>query len=107
MFYTPIARMATRPGSGKLKDFNKPEICNVTPDLLMCTLLKSGAHLLKSNTIYELGMNELTGIIELREVGKSWINTKWGHTYADISLIHGKTVWLSEEEYNEIREEGY
>ena len=46
-FGTPIARFATRPGSGEIKDFDKPEIQDVTPDLIMGTLMRSAAHLLK------------------------------------------------------------
>jgi len=101
MFYTPIARFATRPGSGEIKDFNKPEICNATPDLIMGTLLKNCAHILKSNTIYELVMNEMTDILELREVGKSWINEKWARKFYDITSDYGSEIWLSEDEYTE------
>ena len=98
MFITPIARFATRPGSGKLKDFDKSEIQDMTPDLIMGTLMRSGAHLLKSDMIYELVMNEMTGIIELREVGRSIIGKKWAHEYHTIPLYHGNKVWLSRDE---------
>jgi len=68
-FCTPIARFATRPG-GYSKDGN---FNDVSPDLIMGTLLRSGRHLLKSDYIYEMVMNEMTGVIELHPVGKSHI----------------------------------
>jgi len=108
-FTTPIARFATRPGGGGLDKFNpeKPEyktLPNETPDLIMGTLMQSGAHLLKSDWIYELVMNELTGVIELREVGRSTIGKKWTRNYYDIPIYDGRRIWLSKEERKEIED---
>ena len=103
-FGTPIARFATRPGSGEIKDFDKPEIQDVTPDLIMGTLMRGGAHLLKSNTIYELVMNEMTGIMEVHEVGKSTINKQWARAYHEIPY-NGHHIWLSEDEQDEYRKQ--
>ena len=98
---TPIARFATRPG-GDSFDGNTD---NISPDLIMGTLLKSGRHLLKSDYIYEMVMNNMTGVIELHPVGKSTIGKKWAHCYYDIPTNYGNTVWLSEEEYKQSKGE--
>ena len=100
MFTTPIARIATRPGSGDISDFIGE--VDVTPDLIMGTLMHGGAHLLKSNYIYEMVMNELTGIIEMREVGPSIIGKKWAHAYYDIPSQFGNEIWLSQDETKEL-----
>jgi len=95
MFSQPIARLVTRPGSGDLKDTVQ------MPDMMMCTLMSSARHLLNSNTVYELRMNNMTGVIELIEVGESCIGRKWGHNYYDIPIHYGKTCWLTKEELKE------
>jgi len=98
--YQSIGRIIPRPGSGDMAAFNE-----ATPDLILSTLFKSGAHLLKSNFVYELRLNELTGIIEVVEVGKSVIGHKWGHNFYDIPVMYGPTVWLTEEEYKQYKED--
>jgi len=67
----------------------------------MATLLKSGAQLIKADFVYELGMNELTGIIELREVGKSCIGKRWAQKFYDIPVFNGKQCWLTRDELEE------
>jgi len=94
-----IARMVTRPGCGTLEGL---EDVNVTPDLMMCTLMKEGADLLKSNTIYELVLNRFSGAIELKERGEANIGKKWGLCYYDIPIQHGKQIWLTKEELKQI-----
>jgi len=101
MLTTPIARFATRPGSGDLEDFDT----NVTPDLIMGTLIKSGAHLLKSDTIYELVMNEMTGIMEVHEVGRSTIGKEWAQEYYTIPMRRGTRVWLSRDELENLEKQ--
>lgn len=102
MFYTPIARFVTRPGGPGLECLTEFDTC--TPDLIMGTLMKGGAHLLKSNCVYELVLNELTGILELREKGEANIGKKWGHEYAEIPNLLGARMWLSKEEQKELDE---
>jgi len=109
-FTTPIARFATRPGGGGLDKYKEgtPEnekLPNETPDLIMGTLMQSGAHLLKSDWIYEMVMNEMTGVIELREVGRSVIGKKWFMEYHTIPLYHGNRVWLSRDELKDLEEQ--
>jgi len=106
MFKTEIARFVTRPGSGNINDFDKKEIQNEVPDLIMGTFIRSGAHLLKSNTVYELALNELTGVIELQEIGESNIGKYWGHAYYDIQPQLGKMIWLTKDEYKVAEENG-
>jgi len=102
-FVTPIARFATRPGgSGNIDKWGTPECVHQTPDLIMGTLMKSGAHLLKSDTIYEMVMNELTGVIELREKGQTSIGKWWGRAYYDIPMDMGSRCWLSKDELAEL-----
>jgi len=57
------------------------------------------------NTIYELVMNEMTGIMELREVGKSIINKLWTRPYYDIDTYNGSRIWLSEDENEELKKQ--
>ena len=95
---TTVARFITRPG-GNFKDINK--FNPSTPDLIMGTLMKSGAHLLKSNCVYELVMNELTEVLELREVGEANIGQKWAHEYHYIPSVMGAMMWLTKEEFQE------
>jgi len=96
---TPIARFATRPGAGaELKDFEKDEDINASPDLIIGTLLNSGNHLLKSDYIYELSLNNITGVLELHEKGRSNIGKKWAHNYYEIQDYVGKEMWLTKEE---------
>jgi hypothetical protein len=108
-FTTPIARFATRPGGGGLDKF-KPgsagyeTLPDETPDLIMGTLMKGGAHLLKSDWIYEMVQNEMTGVIELREVGRSTIGKSWTRNFYDIPLYDGNRVWLSQNERNGLEE---
>jgi len=97
-FSTPIARFVTRP-SGRLEDLTSTD---VTPDLIMGTLLKSSAHLLKSNTIYELVLNEMTGVIELHEKGASIIGKRWGREYHELPSFLGPKMWLTEKENMQI-----
>ena len=98
MFFTSIARIATRPSYDVKEGLS---LDNISPDLAMMSLFKSGAHLLKSDHIYELGMNELTGVIELREMGKSNIGKGWNHNFYDITTYLGNKTWLTEDEYSE------
>jgi hypothetical protein len=100
MFYTPVARFATRPGGPGMECLTEFDTC--TPDLIMGTLMKGGAHLLKSNCIYELVLNELTGVLELIEKGEANINKRWGHEYADIPHQLGARMWLTKDELKEL-----
>ena len=100
MIETPIARFITRPGSGGLEALNEFDTC--TPDLIMGTLMSSGAHLLKSNCVYELVLNELTGILELKEKGEANIGNVWGREYHDIHHVLGKKMWLSKDELSNL-----
>ena len=103
MFDTPIARFVTRPGGYGLEHLDKFDSC--TPDLIMGTLMESGAHLLKSNCVYELVLNELTGVLELREKGEANIAKKWGHEYHDIPNHLGKRMWLTKDELKQLDKE--
>jgi len=109
-FSTPIARFATRPGGGGLDKFKEgtPEnekLPNETPDLIMGTLMRGGAHLLKSDWVYEMVMNEMTGVIELREVGRSAIGKKWFKEYHTIPIDYGARTWLSRDELEQLKQE--
>ncbi len=102
-FNTAVARFVTRPGSGELEKYKKEEEINVTPDLIMGTLMRSGAHYLKADTVYELVMNELTGVLELHEKGRSVIGKQWARAYYDIAIEHGSHTWLTRDELEEVR----
>ena len=97
---TPIARIATRGGGAKgmagITDTDN------TPDAFIGTLMRSEAHLLRSNYIYELVLNEITGVIELREKGQSIIGKQWGRELQDI-ILEGPRTWLTVEETEELR----
>jgi hypothetical protein len=103
MYNTPIARFVTRPGGQGLHYLTEFDTC--TPDLIMGTLLSSGAHLLKSNCIYELVLNEMTGVLELREKGEANIGKRWGHNYYDIPSQLGNIMWLTKKEQLEVTNE--
>ena len=100
MFGIPIARFATRPGGPGLECLTEFDTC--APDLIMGTLIKDGAHLLKSNCIYELVLNELTGVLELREKGEASINKRWGLAYSEIPSQLGPRMWLTKDELHEL-----
>ena len=95
---TPMARFATRPGGSSFSGSTD----NISPDLIMGTLMRGGRHLLKSDYIYELVMNNMTGIMELHPVGKSTIGKQWGRPYYDIAIDGGSRVWLSQDETKEL-----
>lgn len=97
---TPIARLATRPGGNSFSGCTD----NISPDLIMGTLMRSGRHLLKSDYIYEMVMNNITGVIELHPVGKSTIGNEWGRAYYDIAIDGGSRVWLSQDETKELEQ---
>jgi len=103
MFETPIARFVTRPGGPGMHHLKEFDSC--TPDLIMGTLMSSGAHLLKSNCVYEMVMNELTGVIELHEKGEANIGNRWGHEYHEIPSQLGNRMWLSKDEQKELEEQ--
>ena len=104
-FLTPIARFATRPGSGELDKFESDDLIYETPDLIMGTLMRGGAHLLKSDYIYELVLNEMTGVIELHEKGRSTIGKQWHRAYYDIAIDLGSRAWLTRDEMQELQEQ--
>lgn len=103
MFETPVARFVTRPGDGTIETLSEFDTC--TPDLIMGTLLSGGAHLLKSNCVYELVLNELTGVLELKEKGEANIKSRWGHAYYDIPSQLGNRMWLTKDELKQLEEE--
>ena len=102
--YTPIARAVTRP-SGDLENLKKFNAS--PPDLMMVALLDGAKKHIKSNCVYELVYNELSGAIELIEVGEANIGNAWGHVYSEIEMHIGKArTWFSKEEYEKFENKG-
>lgn len=98
-----VARFVTRPSGYDMKHLKEFDSC--TPDLIMGTLMKNGAHLLKSNCVYELELNQMTGILELKEKGEANIGNHWGHEYSAIPNIVGSRMWLTKDELKQLDEE--
>jgi len=99
-----IGRFITRPGAGTIAEIVDPDN-HSAPDLIMGVLFKSGRDLLKGNKVYELVLNEITGILELHEIGNTNMSKWWGRNYYDIHDETGPVMWLTQDEYNQHMEQ--
>ena len=92
ILFQPLVRFVTRPSSSE-------EDCDV--DLILGTAFKNSSNYIKPNHVYEIVYNKFSGVVEVKDMGETWIQNKWVYEYHTLPQDLGNTMWLTKEEYRE------